>query len=106
LFWLYQGSGLLKAQTIAFTSLVLFELVRLQSIRMDYKLSIFSNKWLIGAVILSLLLQLATIYTPASKWFKTVPLSLMDWGVMIAACLVLYVVYRVVMIGVRKLEGK
>lgn len=94
LFWLYQSSGLIKAQTIAFTSLVLFELVRLQTIRMNYKLSIFSNKWLLIAVVASLLLHLLTIYTPLNLWFKTAPLTLIDWGIMLLACVILFGVYK------------
>lgn len=98
LFWLYQGSGseieLMKAQTIVFTSLVLFELVRVQIIRMDYKLKIFSNKWLIGAIVLSILLQLLIIYTPAAAWFKIAPLSLIDWGIIILASLILFGTYK------------
>ncbi len=96
LFWLYQGSGLAKAQTMAFTSLVFFELVRLQTIRMDYKLSIFSNKWLLGAIVLSVVLHLVTIYTPASAWFKTAPLLLMDWGIILLASLILFGSYKLI----------
>ncbi|PIN74396.1 calcium-translocating P-type ATPase, SERCA-type [Candidatus Woesearchaeota archaeon CG10_big_fil_rev_8_21_14_0_10_45_16] len=95
LFWFYQASGLAKAQTVAFTSLVLFELTRLQIIRSEYKLSLFSNGWLLSAVLGSLLLQLAVIYTPLAAWFGTVKLSLMDWIVMVAANVVLYLLYRV-----------
>ena len=93
LFWLYQGSTTAKAQTIAFTSLVLFEFVRIHTIRRDYNLSIFSNKWLITAVVGSLLLQLGVIYTPLNKIFKTEALALIDWGVMLIACILLYVIY-------------
>lgn len=79
LFWLYRDSPLVKAQTIAFTALVLFEVARLQMIRSKYNLSIFSNKLLIGAVLFSLGLQLIVIYTPLNAIFKTVPLEAMDW---------------------------
>lgn len=94
LFWLYQGSGLMKAQTIVFTSLVLFELVRVQIIRMDYKLKIFSNKWLIAAIALSIFLHILIIYSPAAAWFKTAPLSLIDWGIIILASLLLFGAYK------------
>ncbi len=107
LFWLYQGSGLEKAQTIAFTSLVLFEIVRLQIIRSEYKLSIFSNKLLLGAVIFSVLLQLLTIYTPLSSWFRTAPLGLTDWGIMIGASVALMGVYKAIeYLLLRKIKEK
>ena len=41
---------------------------------------LFSNKWLWGAVLLSLLLQAAVIYIPfLQQAFSTVNLSLGDW---------------------------
>lgn len=96
LFLLYLGSGTAKVQTIVFTSLVIFEIVRLQTIRSEYKLGIFSNKPLLWAVLGSLVLQIAVIYTPLNSWFKVVPLDLMDWGVIVLAGIVLFGVYKVV----------
>ena len=96
LFWLYQGSGLAKAQTITFTALVFFELVRLQTIRSEYKVGWFSNIWLVLAVVFSVILQLCTIYTPMNAWFKTVPLQLMDWVVIVVASVILLGVYKLV----------
>ncbi len=92
LFWLYLDSSLLKAQTIAFSALVLFEVVRLQTIRQSYKLGIFSNKPLVFAVIGSLALHLLVIYTPLRTFFGTVALDFMDWVVLIGAAAVLYLV--------------
>jgi P-type Ca2+ transporter type 2C len=79
LFFLYHNSGAAKAQTVAFTALVVFEIVRIRMIRSDYKLGMFSNKWLVAAIFGSFLLQLLVIYTPLSKVFGTVPLELFDW---------------------------
>jgi len=104
LFWLYLGSGLLKAQTMAFTALVIFEMLRLQIIRSEYRVSLFSNKYLIGAVVLSLGLQMLTIYGPLAVWFKTKPLELFDWGMILIASVVLWIVYKAVYALVRKLE--
>ena len=61
------------------------ELVRLYTIRSEYKLGMFSNKYLVAAVIGSFALQLAVIYTPLGFFFGTVPLSLIDWGMIIGA---------------------
>ena len=36
--------------------------------------------WLIGAMAISILLQVAVIHTPLASLFKTVPLTLIDWG--------------------------
>lgn len=98
LFWLYQDSGIMKAQTVAFTSLVVFEVARLYMIRSKYSLGIFSNKWLVGAVVISLLLQLLTIYTPLSKIFKTTPLGIMDWIIITISALILLLIHKAVKI--------
>ncbi len=79
LFWLYRDSSLMKAQTIAFTTIVVLEIVRLQVIRSEYKLSFFSNWYLVAAVLSSLGLQIVVLYTPLNKFFDVVPLQISDW---------------------------
>jgi Ca2+-transporting ATPase len=74
------GRVYLTAITVAFTSLVFFEMVRVQAVRMKYRTGFFSNKKLIGAIIVSLLLQLAVIYIPVlQQAFRTVALSAGHW---------------------------
>ncbi len=80
LFSINKDVNLAKAQTIAFTSLVAFELLRVYVIRSNYKLKIFSNKYLIVAVLSSIALQLIVIYTPLNVFFKSVPLGFYDLG--------------------------
>jgi len=69
-------------RTMAFMTLVLLEIVRLQMIRSSYHSGMFSNKWLIGAVMMSLGLQLLVVYTPLRTFFKTIPLGGMEWAYM------------------------
>jgi Ca2+-transporting ATPase len=81
---LIEGSGNLRyAQTMAFTTLVLFQLFNAFNSRSDYRSAfpgLFRNIWLWGAVGLSLALQAAVIYTPfLQNAFSTVSLSLADW---------------------------
>jgi len=83
--------NLVKAQTIAFTCLVVFELVRVQIIRNKEKLSILSNKYLILALAVSLLLQLMVLYTPAAEYFKVVPLGIGEWARILAGLVVFYI---------------
>jgi Ca2+-transporting ATPase len=54
------------------------------------KFSNFSNKFLIIAIGLSFLLQLAVIYVPFLQGvFRTTALSLIDWvAILIVACLI------------------
>lgn len=80
LFWLYRDSPLEKAQTIAFTALVIFEIVRLQTIRSQYHLSLFSNRYLLYAIGGSLLLHLLVLYVPfLQRTFHVVSLEIVDW---------------------------
>jgi len=81
-----------RVQTIAFTTIVLLEIVRLQVIRSEYKLGLFSNKWLVLAVGSSIFLQLLVIYTPLNVFFGTVPLNVIDWVMIIIACVSIWLV--------------
>lgn len=79
-----EGSGSVRyAQTMAFTTLVLLSLFNIFNARSEEQsafVGLFSNKWLWGAVLLSLLLQVAVIYMPfLQQAFSTVSLSLADW---------------------------
>ncbi len=90
LFWFYKDAIPGKAQTMVFTALVVFELVRLHMIRRHYKLSLFSNKFLLGAIIISLGLQVMIMYLPTfAQYFEVVSLGLLDWlWIIIAALLI------------------
>ncbi|HDN83618.1 MAG TPA: calcium-translocating P-type ATPase, SERCA-type [Candidatus Altiarchaeales archaeon] len=87
------GKNLIRAQTLAFTSLVVFEFARIYVIRSREKLSFFSNKYLILAVLLSLLMQFILLYSPLAEFFKVVPLTIADWIKM----LILLVVFILIM---------
>jgi Ca2+-transporting ATPase len=87
---LVEGDGDMRyAQTMAFTTLVFFSLFTLFNARSDEASAftgLFSNRWLWGAVGLSLLLQVAVVYLPfLQKPFSTVGLSLGDWLLCAAA---------------------
>jgi Ca2+-transporting ATPase len=81
---LIEGSGDMRhAQTMAFTTLVLFSLFTVFNARSDERSAftgLFSNTWLWGAVGLSLALQAAVIYIPfLQQAFSTVRLTAGDW---------------------------
>jgi Ca2+-transporting ATPase len=78
------GSGSLRyAQTMAFTTLILFQLFNVFNARSDDRSAfsgLFRNHWLWAAIGLSLALQVAVIYVPLlQNAFSTVSLSLNDW---------------------------
>jgi len=81
---LIEGAGNMRyAQTMAFTTLVFFSLFTVFNARSDERsafVGLFSNHWLWGAVLLSLLLQVAVIYIPfLQQAFSTTSLSAADW---------------------------
>jgi len=80
----YKEIDLGLAQTVAFTTLVMFQMFAVMSSRSLLpslkKLNPFSNKWLLGAVCLSLIIQVAVVYLgPLQAIFGTVALAGMDW---------------------------
>jgi Ca2+-transporting ATPase len=81
---LIEGSGTVAyGQTMAFTTLVMFQLFNVFNARSDEESTfsrLFSNGWLWAAVGLSLLLHVCVIYTPfLQAAFSTVDLSFLDW---------------------------
>lgn len=73
-----------KAQTIAFTTLVVFEMFVAFACRSEthpiYKIGFFSNQWLLLSVILSLILQLSVLYVPyLQQMFSVEPLTNDEW---------------------------
>lgn len=78
--WAYH-SGIEHWQTMVFTVLTFSQLANVLAIRSDreslFKLGLRSNVPLLGAVLLTVALQLAVIYTPfLQSLFKTEPLTL------------------------------
>ncbi len=77
------SSDLPYARTMAFTTLMLFQLFNVPNARSDERSAfseLFHNPWLWGAVLLSLLLQFLVVYAPFMQpAFGTVGLSPADW---------------------------
>ena len=79
--FMFYGYGVetVKAKSIAFTTLVMFQLFnvltyRAKNFRIDFK----TSKYLISSVVISLVMQFAVLYTPLNVAFKTVPLGAGD----------------------------
>jgi Ca2+-transporting ATPase len=78
------GSGSMRyAQTMAFTTLMIFQLFNVFNARSDERSAfhgIFANAWLWAAIGLALALQIAVVYVPVlQQAFSTVALSAGDW---------------------------
>jgi Ca2+-transporting ATPase len=95
LFTRYLGegaAGLAKAQTVAFTAIVFYELFQSLSCRSitmpAFKVGIFKNKWLVLAMLASVAVQLSVIYVPfLQQLFRTVALTPLDWLVVVGVAL-------------------
>ena len=79
-----EGSGTIGyAQTMAFTTLTLFQLFNVFNARSDHASAfrhMFANRWLWAAVGLSLILHATVIYTPfLQRAFSTTSLDAIDW---------------------------
>jgi Ca2+-transporting ATPase len=85
---LNEGVPLMKIQTLIFTLVVISLMFNAFNWRSEkcsvFSLGFFTNRSLIYAVLSTVLLQLAAIYIPILQTaFRTVPLSLSDWGMII-----------------------
>jgi Ca2+-transporting ATPase len=81
---LVPGTGTLRhGQTMAFTTLMLFQLFNLFNARSDRQsafVGLFRNLWLWSAIGLSVLLQVAVVYGPSlQRAFATAALTGSDW---------------------------
>ena len=76
------------ARTMAFTTLVLLQLLNALNARSDERSAfhrLLRNPWLHGALALSLALQILVVYAPFMQpAFGTVGLSIEDWIVCVA----------------------
>ena len=87
-------------QTMVFTVLTLAQMAHVIAIRSEsepiWRLGLWSNRPLLGAVLLTFALQLATIYVPwLNPIFRTEPLSLGELALCIGAALVVLVVVEI-----------
>jgi len=100
--------NLAYAQTMAFSTLMFFQMFNVLNCRSEFsslfKIGVFSNMRLWGAIIVSLLLQALVINTPLSRFFSTVPLSMMDWltAILVASSVFIIVeIYKYAVVKIR-----
>ncbi len=96
LFSLYNTVDVLRAQTVALTILAVFQWFNAWNCRSESR-SIFnrqwwSNRWLIISSIIAASLQLLVVYwPPMQSVFRTVPLDLNDWSIIVGVALMIVV---------------
>lgn len=97
------GVSVEKARTIAFTTLVMFQLFFVFSVRSStlplYKVGLWSNSKLVIAVLISFLLQVMIIYLPPLQIvFRTEFLGPLDWLKIVLVAISAFVVVELVKI--------
>lgn len=88
--WAEARMNVEEARTLAFCAIVAFEWLMAFSARSDeytvFRLGVFRNRALILSIGLAMLLQIAVVYVPFLQIaFKTAPLTLSDWGIVVLA---------------------
>ncbi|MDN5217091.1 cation-translocating P-type ATPase [Fulvivirgaceae bacterium BMA12] len=82
--------GIDSARTVLLTGFVLLEFVRIAVIRSEETLGWLANKWLAGALLLSLLMHLTIVYSPINTFFGLVPLAAYEWAVLAGSVFIAY----------------
>jgi Ca2+-transporting ATPase len=85
--WAFMGryeENLDQARTLAFTGLVVFETINVLNFRSLHTplptVGFFSNPWLLAALAITILVQVAAVYAPfLQSLLGTTPLALEDW---------------------------
>jgi len=90
-FFLILPHGIDMARTALFTGFILYEFVRIASIRYQEKLSWLANKWLLAALAFSVILQLIIVYSPLNTFLHVVPLGIYEWAVLLIGIAIGYV---------------
>lgn len=82
MYMLSSGNGVERAMTVAFTVFVMFQIFNVFNCKSRTG---FSNRTLLVAVAASLLLQILVVYlAPLEGVFRTVPLTVTDWVLIVA----------------------
>jgi P-type Ca2+ transporter type 2C len=86
-----------ESRTIALLTLIILEIAGAFNFRSFRKTtlnrSIFVNRYLVVAALVSLFITFLVIYTPLNKVFETVPLSPLEWIVSVALALVFILIF-------------
>lgn len=95
--WTLDHYELHEARTMAFCTVVAFEWLVAFNLRSDeytiFRLGIFKNRWVVGAIFAGLALQLMVIYVPFfHDPFDTVALKAFEWGIILIPAVTIFLV--------------
>lgn len=94
------------AQTMAFVVLSVSQLFHALNLRSEtksiFQSGLFTNKYLIGSIILGILLQIIVIgFDPLANVFEVFQLSLKDWAIVIGLSIIPVIVNEIIKIFIR-----
>jgi Ca2+-transporting ATPase len=95
------GGGVDRARVMAFSTTIFAQNVHAFNVRSNrfsvFQLGLFTNRWLVVAFGVVVLSELAIVYVPfLQPIFKTMPLSLQDWAVVIGLGVMPLVIVEIV----------
>ena len=101
-------TNLIYAQTVAFSTLMFYQMFNVLNCRSEFnslfKVGLFTNMKLWGAIIISIIMQILVIHTPLSTFFKTVPLAGIDWLYIILVSSSVFIIVEIYKFAVNKLK--
>ncbi|HSG30293.1 MAG TPA: cation-transporting P-type ATPase [Thermodesulfobacteriota bacterium] len=101
-YYLYSKDQLLviKAQTVAFTGLIILEKINVLNFRALraplFNVGYLTNPWILAALFGMIGLQVCAVYLPfLQDALHTVPLSLYDWGLILIFAVPVFIVFEI-----------
>ena len=93
-------NGLLLAQTVAFTGIIVLEkmiVLNFRSLREPINMiGFFTNKWLLLAIAFTMVLQAAAVYVPfLQEALHTTALAWEDWGIIFLVALPIFIITEI-----------
>ena len=93
-------NGILLAQTVAFTGIIILEkmiVLNFRSLREPINaIGFFSNKWLLVAIALTVALQAGAVYLPfLQEALHTTAMGWEDWGIIVLVALPIFIITEI-----------
>jgi Ca2+-transporting ATPase len=100
-------SGTPHWQTLLFTTLIFAQLALALGVRSEenslFKIGLLSNRSMLGAILMTVLLQMAVVYIPVfQRIFRTAPLSWQELAVALGVSVAVWLVTEVVKVFLRR----
>lgn len=91
------GTPLVEARSVTMTLGILFELfvvISMRSSKPIWKIGLFSNKWMIGAVLIPFALQFVLLFTPMAEVFSLTAITFTEWMAVFGLCAIGFAIFE------------